>query len=194
MKQNKQAFIKLYKKIRDWEWYEDPLTFKIFIDCLLRANWKDTSWKGIALKRGEFISSLETLAKSNGLGVRSVRTAILHLETTGELTRNRHGKFMIFTVNNYDSYQSTDTESVTEKTNYRHDADTIPTQDEEYKRIKKNEKKKKDTPLRGKYFDDPNEPLNDSKLLEPYLDCDIFLNKEVERAVMIRRKELGLDE
>ena len=45
MKQNKQAFIKLYKKIRDWEWYEDPFTFKIFIDCLLRANWKDTSWK-----------------------------------------------------------------------------------------------------------------------------------------------------
>jgi hypothetical protein len=101
---------------------------------------------------------------------------------------------MIFTVNNYDSYQSTDTESVTEKTNYRHDADTIPTQDEEYKRIKKNEKKKKDTPLRGQYFDDPNDPRNDVKLLDQFLDCEQFAHADLEKAVMIRRKELGLDE
>ena len=150
--------------------------------------------EGVALKRGEFISSLETLAKSNGLGVRSVRTAILHLETTGELTRKRHGKFMIFTVNNYDSYQTTDTDSVTEKTNHRHDADTMPTTDEEYKRIKKKEKKENNTPLRGKYFEDPNEFLNDTKYLDDYLECESFAHEDVERAVLIRRMELGLDD
>jgi len=146
-KQSKQAFIKLYKKIRDWEWYEEPFTFKIFIDCLLRANWKDGSWKGIAFKRGEFIASLETLAKSNGLGVRSVRTAIFHLETTGELTRKRHGKFTIFTVNNYDLYQSTDMENDTKETTYRHDADREPTPDEEYKRINKERERNNKPPL-----------------------------------------------
>lgn len=65
---------------------------------------------------------------------------------------------------------------------------------------KKNNKKdiKKDkennTPLRGKYFEDPNEFLNDTKYLDDYLECEKFAHEDVERAVLIRRRELGLDD
>ena len=70
----------------------------------------------------------------------------------------------------------------------------MPTTDEEYKRIKKKEKKENNTPLRGKYFEDPNEFLNDTKYLDDYLECESFAHEDVERAVLIRRMELGLDD
>ena len=146
MKQNKQAFIKLYKKIRDWEWSEDPFTFKIFIDCLLRANWKDGSWKGIEFKRGQFIASFETLSKDNGMTRRNIRTSISRLEMTGEVTRKRHGKYTIFTVNNYNLYQSNDQQNDHDLTRCRPDADQQVTLDEEYKEEKRKKEKENISP------------------------------------------------
>lgn len=111
-----KEFVKVYRKLLEWEWYTDANTTKVFLHCLLRANWKSGSWKGIHYKAGQFITSLNSLAEDNGLSVRQVRTALEHLISTGEiisgttdevtgkkLTRNR-----IITVNHWDDYQSSD--------------------------------------------------------------------------------------
>lgn len=53
--------------------------------CLLKANWKETTWHGIQLKPGQFITSLSSLSKETGLTVKQVRTALDHLMKTGEI-------------------------------------------------------------------------------------------------------------
>lgn len=104
-------FVKIDRKILSWGWYTDPDTCHLFLHCILRANWKPGEWKGVHYERGQFITSLDSLSKQTGLTVRKVRTALKHLELTGEVTRKTTPKFSIITVNKYDLYQSNDKHS-----------------------------------------------------------------------------------
>ena len=99
------AFIKLYRNMLDWEWYDNQNTRDLFIHCLLKANWKPTRWHGVEIKAGQFITSLPTLADELQLSVHQVRTALEHLKTTGELADKGQNKYRIITVNNWDKYQ-----------------------------------------------------------------------------------------
>ena len=100
-----EAFIKLYRKMLEWEWYDDPNTCRLFIHCLLRANWKACKWHGVEILPGQFITSLSSLAKETQLSVHQVRTALEHLKMTGEVADKTFNKFRIITVNNWDDYQ-----------------------------------------------------------------------------------------
>lgn len=99
------GFIKIDKKILEWEWYKDEHTKNFFFHCLLKANSKDERFKGIVIERGQFIASLSVLSDELFLTVNELRTAIKHLKTTGEITVKTYPKFSVFTVVNYDLYQ-----------------------------------------------------------------------------------------
>lgn len=99
------GFIKIDKKILEWEWYKDEHTKNFFFHCLLKANSKDERFKGIVIERGQFIASLPVLSDELFLTVNELRTAIKHLKTTGEITVKTYPKFSVFTVVNYDLYQ-----------------------------------------------------------------------------------------
>lgn len=99
-------YIKLDRRILNWKWYSDTNTKVVFLHCLLRANWKNTTWKGLEIKRGQFITSLAELATSTSLTIQQARTALSHLETTNEITSQSTNKYRIITVNNYDKYQA----------------------------------------------------------------------------------------
>ena len=103
-----REFIKLNRKILNWQWYSDPCTRDVFIHCLLKANWKSGKWHGYKYQRGQFITSLPSLSSELGLSVRSVRTALDHLKSTGELTDWHDSKIRMITVVNYERYQSSD--------------------------------------------------------------------------------------
>ena len=98
-------YIKLFRRLLKWEWYTDVNTTKLFLHCLLKANWKDGSWHGYKYKRGQFITSLASLARETGLTVKEVRTALKHLERTGEVASWHDSKIRIITVISYDQYQ-----------------------------------------------------------------------------------------
>ena len=93
-----EAFIKIHKKMMQWEWYDDLKTFKLFMHCLLRAEYKPGSWHGISYDTGQFITSLQNLADETHLSIQEVRTALNHLISTGELTSTQQGKARIITV------------------------------------------------------------------------------------------------
>lgn len=38
---NKGNYIIIHRRIMDWEWYRNGNTFRVFMHCLLRANWKE---------------------------------------------------------------------------------------------------------------------------------------------------------
>ena len=100
-----EGFVIEYRKIMQWEWYTDVNTAHLFRHCILRANYTDTVWRGIEVKRGSFITSLQTLSTETGLTVMQVRTAIGKLEKTGEITSQSTSKYRIITVKNYHLYQ-----------------------------------------------------------------------------------------
>lgn len=133
-------YIKLSRKILEWEWWGDINTCRLFIYFLLKANWKDGRFKGMVIPKGSFVSSIPRISEETSLTVREVRTAITHLKTTGEVTYKTCAKFTIFTVKNYCEYQTSDTQNDRQTTDKRHANDMLTTTIEEYKEIKNIEK------------------------------------------------------
>lgn len=133
------SYIKLDRKILEWEWYGDINTSRLFIHMLLKANWKDGKFQGQAVPRGSFISSLQILASETDLSVRQVRTAINKLKTTNELTSKSSSKYTLFTIKNYCHYQANDTQNDKPVTSERQTSDKRATTIEEGKKEIKEE-------------------------------------------------------
>lgn len=125
------GYVKIDRKILDWEWYKDINTKVLFLHCLLKANWKDGKFEGKIIPKGSFVSSLSKLSIETYLSVREVRTALEHLKSTGELTVIGCAKYSMITVNNYCTYQLTDTKKdiqlamMEEKKNIKAEEDKI---------------------------------------------------------------------
>ena len=136
-----EGFIKLHRKLLEWEWFDDANTLKLFIYCLCRANWEEGSWHGITYHPGEFITSLPKLSESTKLSLQEVRTALKHLKSTGEITDKGYNKFRIITVNNWDLYQGDNRQTNRQLTDNQQTTNRQLTADKEIKEIK--EKKKR---------------------------------------------------
>ena len=133
------GFIKLHRQITEWEWYDDANTFRLFIHCLLEANYADKQWRGVVIQRGSFITSQPKLANRLKLSVRQVRTSLNKLKMTGELTVKTTADYSVITVKNYEMYQQDDRLTDSLATGYRQANDSLATTTKEYKEIK-NEK------------------------------------------------------
>ena len=118
------GFILLHRKITEWEWYQNPNTFRVFLHCLLMANFTDGRFEGKDIKRGQFVTSLPSLADQTKLSIRQVRVALDHLIMTGELTNKSYTKFRVITVVNYDKYQSNDRQNDSQVTDKRQTNDS----------------------------------------------------------------------
>ena len=56
-----EGWIKLHRKILDWEWYTDAPVRILFEHLLLTANSEDKKWRGMTIKRGQTIFLLVRL-------------------------------------------------------------------------------------------------------------------------------------
>ena len=106
-------FIKLYDKILQWEWYSDINTCRLFIHLLLKANYKDQSFQGEIIHRGQMATSLSSLALQTGLSERQVRVSLDRLKMTGEVSSSTRPRCRIITIIHYDEYQSDGRQNVT---------------------------------------------------------------------------------
>lgn len=136
------GFIKLHRKLLDWEWFDDANTLKLFLYCLLRANWESGSWHGISYLPGQFITSLPTLATETGLTVQQIRTALKHLKSTGELTDKSYTKYRIITVNNWCEYQGDNRQTNRQLTDNQQTTNRQLTADKNNKELKERKNKK----------------------------------------------------
>ena len=140
------AFIKLYNKMLKWEWYDNINACRLFIHCLLKANWQPTKWQGVELQPGQFVTSLTKLSDETSLTIRQVRDNLNRLISTGELTSKTTNKYRIITVNNWSDYQGYDKQNGKQMTNkpsvkrQTNDKQMTgkPTTEEEYKDYKDN--------------------------------------------------------
>lgn len=99
------GWIKLYRSFISWEWFEVPNMVTVFIYCLLKANHKDKSWRGIEIKKGSFITSYETMSKETNLSIQSIRTCLKHLEKTKEINKQSNKQNTLITICKYGTYQ-----------------------------------------------------------------------------------------
>lgn len=102
---DKTTWIKIDRNIMQWQWYKDHNTKDVFIHMLLKANVKPHNFKGVTVGRGELVTSINSLASETGLSLKNVRTALKHLEATGEVAIKRHSRFSVISILSYDRYQ-----------------------------------------------------------------------------------------
>lgn len=157
MENEKGNFIKINRSILDWEWYQDINTKCLFLHLLLKANWKDARWQGHEIKRGSLVTSLQTLASETGLTVNKVRTALEHLQKTGEITSKTTNKFTLITIEKYGVFQDlqsnesqakpqTNHNQITNKSQTNHNQITTIEEEKEYKENKEEKEREEEIP------------------------------------------------
>ena len=111
---NNNGYVKLHRKLFEWEWWGDINTFRLFVTILLMANWKPKKWRGRVIPRGSCWTSIPALAQKSGLTYQQTRTSFEKLKSTGEITDEATSLGRLVTVANYDVYQL-DAEKVTDE-------------------------------------------------------------------------------
>lgn len=99
------GWIKLHRKILDWEWFSCSATFHVFMFLLLKANTEDKQWKGIEIKRGQLVVSVANIRGLTHLTTQQIRTALKRLKSTNEITIKSTNKYSLITICKYESYQ-----------------------------------------------------------------------------------------
>ena len=97
-------FIKIFRSLIDWEWYDDINTCRLFIHLLLKVNYIDTKWRWIEIKKWERLTSIWNLSSETGLSPMQVRYCIKKLKTTNEITIKTTNNYTLIKLNNYDKY------------------------------------------------------------------------------------------
>jgi hypothetical protein len=138
------GWIKMHRKILNWEWYRCSETVHLFFHLLLRANHKLGSWKGIEIKEGQLVTGRKQLSEDLGISEQSIRTSLKRLKSTNEITIKPTNKFSIITICNYSTYQ--DSKKETNQQNDDQLTNGQPTTNQQSttnKNVKKNKNEKK---------------------------------------------------
>jgi biotin operon repressor len=99
------GWIKLHRKILEWEWYSDTNVMRVFLHLLLKANHKEKTWKGVVVPEGCLITGRRSLSRALGMSEQSVRTSLEKLKSTNELTIKSTNKYSLIQLNNWGMYQ-----------------------------------------------------------------------------------------
>lgn len=193
------GFIKLNRKILNWEWYEDDNVFRVFIHLLLTCNWEEKKWQGQTIRRGERVFSYAKLSEETNLTVRQIRTVLDKLKSTGEITIKATNKYSLVCVVNYGVYQD-DTSQTTSKltnnvANERQTSDKqTTTTKESNKNINKNIIKNKEKESnKEKSFDELINEFTQNETLRDELKEHLKVRKQKKGALTSRAIQLELN-
>ena len=107
-----EGYIKLHRKFRKWEWYDNANVMRVFLHLLLNATWTETEYRGEKLMPGDVVFSRKKYAKELKLSESATRRATSKLKETGEIsTIKTTNRFTIFHVENWTFYQGNGIES-----------------------------------------------------------------------------------
>ena len=185
------GYVKIYRSLKDWEWYKDKNVKIVFIDILLSVNFKNSKWQGNDIKRGQFVVGLEKYAKEFDMSVQQLRTVLKKLEKTGEITTKSTNKNTTITLVKFDVYQEEQHEinkqnnnPITNEQQQRNKDKNIEEEEEELK--KEGEEKTLPLPISENL-----EFLEIKKQLAEANEKIIFLKAEKEKEKNCEKKEKG---
>ena len=108
-----EGYIKVFRKLREWEWYKKTGMVQLFLHFLLLANHEEGNWQGLTISKGEFVTGRNSLSRDTGLSPQIIRTCIKRLKSTNEITTKSTNKYSIITIVKWDEYQPKSTSKVT---------------------------------------------------------------------------------
>lgn len=100
------GWVKLHRKLLEWEWYGDAHMVHLLVHLLLTASHEDRRYKGLTIKRGQVVTSIKELAEALGASETSTRRRMKRLKSGGFLTIKVAHRITTITICNYDSYQT----------------------------------------------------------------------------------------
>ena len=172
-RRNGTGFIKLSRRLLEWEWIDDPSVLVVWIHCLLAANWKDYRYHGEVIPRGSFLTSSRSFAERCNLSERTVRRCFEKLEKSGEIERQVTHRGTLVKVRNYAAFQ--DSENGERRTAVRTPVLTpVLTADQQEKNIRSKEVKKN---TKKKFFS-----RHRSEALPEYYNAEPIRNPNPEPA------------
>lgn len=181
------GWIKLYRNITEWEWFDDDKLFKFFIYLIVTATHQNVCWHGITIERGQLITSRERLSRELHCSEQQVRTMISKLQKTNEITTKATNKYTIITVCNYDRYQSAnDNEQPTNQpTNNQQITNEQPTNNQQITTYKNNKNEKNNKNIINEIAD---ESANKSNKKKTVLDIEPIIAQLPEQVQDIIRR------
>lgn len=99
------GWIKLHRKMREWQHYQRPSVRLVFEELLFCANTKAGWFHGIKVKRGETMASVSTIEEYTGFSRKTVIKALAMLEESGEIRREKYGNYTKTIICKFDHYQ-----------------------------------------------------------------------------------------
>jgi hypothetical protein len=99
------SWVKLHRQLFEWEWFSSEKHLKVFITLLVKANFKETKWRGEVVKKGQILTGRKQLASWCNLTEQSIRTVLNDLKSTNEITIKSTKHFSIITMTKWDYYQ-----------------------------------------------------------------------------------------
>lgn len=105
------GYIKIHRRILEWEWYGDNVVRSVFLHLLVKASFKDNRWQGEKVYPGQVITGAQKIADDLGFSRQQIRTALKKLQSTGEITIKATNKYSVITIAKWEDYQIHDQQS-----------------------------------------------------------------------------------
>ena len=99
------GFIKLYRSMLQWEWYDDVNVKVLFLHLLLKANYEEKKWRGNKIEKGQILTTITTLSEETRLTPQQIRTCIKKLESTGEIVAKRANGITLINIEKWGFFQ-----------------------------------------------------------------------------------------
>lgn len=169
-----EGYVKLPRTMLEWGWLDDGNTLRVYLVLLLSANWKDGEWHGMKIRRGQLVTSVNSLCEKCRLTSHKVRTALEHLSASNDITVKTTSQYTIVTLNNYDFEENANNETSNEpQTNDKQIADKTQTSVNQTSTIEERKEEKEKKELKEKEeappsFNSPNSSITRDALIEQY--------------------------
>nr|DAQ21862.1 MAG TPA: replisome organizer [Caudoviricetes sp.] len=169
------SWIKIFRELLQWEWFQKAEMVQLFIYLLLKASCTDKQWQGMTVKRGQLVTSNATMRQDLRLSEQQIRTCIKRLISTGEITYKSTNRYVVITICNYDKYQEignpineqNNVQTNNQSTNEQRAINEQSTTSKEVKNIRSKEYNIKDIKQESGSNDQLSSASDEAKAVEP---------------------------
>ena len=112
------SWVKLYRKIKDWQYYGDVYVKAVFLHLIIEADHETKMINQIKIERGSTLTSVSALCLGLQMSPKAVKRALKLLAESGDIIDDvKPNKYRIITVKNYNKYQSVGSQGTNKGTN-----------------------------------------------------------------------------
>ena len=112
------SWVKLYRKIKYWQYYGDVYVKAVFLHLLIEADHEPKMINQIKIERGSTLTSVSALCLGLQMSPKAVKRALKLLAESGDIIDDvKPNKYRIITVKNYNKYQSVGSQGTNKGTN-----------------------------------------------------------------------------